>query len=288
MLESVTLTEEPKQHRRSASQLESYLRCPEAYRLEKVVKAPQYPAAWLTQGIAFHDAIEKWERTGRTFPIETVVEWFVTAWNEQLAKQMEQEPNLSVWLTGGRTKPENDIKNRFERGQQQVMDYIAWALATENEWRILDLGDHDLACEVEFDIQLQGVRVVGFIDQLIEWPNGTVTVRDLKTGTKLPPTARQLGIYKIAAKEVLDLDINWGDFYMSKNTAPTEPYDLSRFTPERVGRWFVNLDRSVMEGRFTPNPGDYCRICAVERFCDLLGRDAHLYPVESLFERQVA
>lgn len=285
MLESVEIQPDPpKTHRRSASQLESYLRCPEGYRLEKVVKAPQYPAAWLTQGIAFHEAIEKWEGTGRTFPIEEVQKWFDDAWDRTLAEQLEDEPNVAVWLTGGRTKPETDIENRFQRGRQQVADYVAWALSTADEWRVLEPYEGAYAVEVPFDIWLNGVRVVGYIDQLIEWRSGLVTVRDLKTGTKLPYSPRQLGIYRIATDEVMGIDIQWGDFFMSKNCAPTKPYDLSRYTRDRVGRWFKNLDQSVMEGRFTPNPGDHCRICAVERFCDINGREAHLYPIETMEE----
>lgn len=257
------------------------MKCPEAYRLEKVAKAPQYPAAWLTQGIAFHDAIEKWEVTGRWATADEAVAWFDAAWETTYAEQIESEPDISKWITGGRTRPATDIENRFERGRQQVRDYVAWALATANEWRILDLGDNEYACELPFDIVLGNTRVVGFIDQLIEWRSGAITVRDLKTGTKLPAHPRQLGIYGVAVEETVGIPIRYGDFFMSKNCAPTEPYDLSRFTRERLGRWFDNLDASVTEGRFTPNPTDYCRICSVARFCDFSGREAHLYPIET-------
>ena len=271
---------EPRRHRRSASQLEGYLRCGEAYRLERIVKAPQWPAAWLTQGIAFHDAVEKWEATGRTATVQQAQMWYAEAWDKTYAEQIEQEPQIKYWLTGGRTKPEDDIERRFQRGMDQVAEYIAYALATANEWHILDLGGGNLACEIPFDITLNGVRIIGYIDQIIEFADGGLLLRDLKTGTKLPDSPRQLGIYRVATSLTLGLDIDWGDFFMSKNGAPTKPYDLSRFTPERVGRWFTDLDESVEQGRFIPNPGDHCRICAVSRFCDFNGRDAHLYPIE--------
>lgn len=274
--------EESKKHRRSASQLEGYLKCGEAYRLERVAKAPQIPAAWLTQGIAFHEAIEKWERTGRIFSAEAAQEWYDTAWDRTIAEQVEQEPNTGIWLTGGRTKPDTDIENRFHRGRKQVAEYIAWALATADEWRILDLGDSTPAVEIPFDMTLNGVRIVGYIDQIIEWRNGVITLRDLKTGNKLPAHPRQLGIYRIAADDEIGLDIQWGDFFMSKNCAPTKPYDLTRFTRERVGTWFKNLDDAVQAGMFTPNPGDHCRICSVARFCDFDGPQAHQYPIEIL------
>lgn len=274
------VAEAPKAHRRSASQLESYLKCGEAYRLEKIEKAPAYPAAWLTQGIAFHEAIEKWEKTGRVFPVAEVIKWFEDAWDRTIAEQLAQEPRVSVWLTGGRTKPETDIENRFNRGKQQVIDYIEWATATANEWRVWQFAPDNYAVEIPFDIILNGVRVVGFIDQLIEWPNGLISVRDLKTGTKLPAHPRQLGIYRLATDEVLGILPDWGDFFMSKNCAPTAPYDLTRFTRDRVGRWFKNLDDAVTAGQFTPNPGDHCRICSVSRFCDFNGSEAHMYSID--------
>lgn len=278
MLELIEVQPPPAPKRRSASQLESFLRCPEAYRLERIAKAPQNQAAWLTQGIAFHDCIEKWERTGRIFPLEEVLKWFDAAWDKTLGEQLDKAPDVRWWLTGGRKDPQKDIDDRYNLGREQVKGYIEYALATADQWWIYQPAPDMYAVEVEFDLMLNGVRVVGYIDQLVEWASGQITVRDLKTGTKIPATPRQLGIYRIAAKHTLDLDIDWGDFYMCKNNAPTKPYALDKYTPERVGRWFRNLDAAVTDGLYTPNPGDHCRICAVERFCDLLGKDSHLYP----------
>jgi CRISPR/Cas system-associated exonuclease Cas4 (RecB family) len=251
----------------------------EAYRLERIAKAPQHPAAWLTQGIAFHDAIEKWERSGRAHGPEYVDLWYCEAWDNTLAEQKAQEPELKFWITGGRTKAEDDIERRFHRGRQQVKDYIEWANATAHEWRVLDLAVDEYACEIGFDMILDGTRIVGFIDQIIEWRDGKISLRDLKTGNKLPSSGRQLGVYRIAALETVGLDIQWGDYFMSKNTAPTKPYDLSRYTHERVGKWFKDLDASVESGVFIPNPGDACNICSVSRFCDLLGDRADEYPI---------
>lgn len=244
------------------------------------MKAPQQPAAWLTQGIAFHEAIEKWERVDRTATADQAVGWFDDAFDRVLIEQMAQEPDTETWLTGSRKSGTQDIEDRLARGRQQVRDYIDFANSTAHLWRVWEIIPGEKAIEVGFDMTLNGVRVVGYIDQAIEWiDTGQVTVRDLKTGTKLPEP-RQLGIYKVALNDLFNVGVQWGDFYMCKNSSVTKPYNLARYTPERVGRWFEHADAMITQGRFIPSPGDHCRVCAVERFCDLKGRESDRFPFE--------
>jgi hypothetical protein len=65
---------------RSVSQYSSFVRCGEAYRLEKIAKAPQNQAAWFIQGTAFHEAVEKWEKANRAHGPDQLAEWFEEAW----------------------------------------------------------------------------------------------------------------------------------------------------------------------------------------------------------------
>lgn len=272
---------EPVSHRRSVSQLENFLRCPEGYRLEKIAKAPRAQAAWFAQGTAVHDAIEKWEATGRVFGVAEITAWYKAAWETEIGLALDAEPDLSKWLTGGRTRADVDIANREVRGLDQALAYQAWALSQAHIWRVMEYLPDEYAVEVPFDITLNGVRLIGYIDQIIEFEDGQIIPRDLKTGSKLPSSPRQLGVYSIAIEETLGIPRPlYGDFYMAKNTDVTKPYDLSRYTRERVGKWFEDLDSMISEGRFIPNPGDICRVCGVARFCDLLGPEAHLFPVE--------
>lgn len=272
--------EEPRKHRRSVSQLENFLRCPEGYRLEKIAKAPRAPAAWFAQGTSVHDAIERWEATGRIYGEAEVRQWWRTSWDAEIARMTEEEPDLSRWLTGGRTRADVDIQNREKKGETQALAYVDWALSQADRWRVLEYLPGEYACEVPFEMTLNGVLIVGYIDQIVEWQDGQVSPRDIKTGTKLPSSPRQLGVYRVAMQKTLGLDALYGDFYMSKNNDVTSPADLSRYTEERVTAWFTDLDAMVDQGRFIPNPGDICRVCGVARFCDLLGPEANLYPVE--------
>lgn len=231
------------------------------------------PAAWFVQGTAFHSTVEEWEVSGRSFPESVLHEVYLSHWNTEMDKYLTVEPDTSKWQTGGRVKPEDDIPRRRERGWEQVKGYVGYSLAN-SEWRILQLADGDYAIEYPFDMTLGEVRIIGSIDQIVEHvPTGRLMVRDLKTGSKLPSTPLQLGVYDLAIEQDWGFRTGWGDFYMAKNNAPTEPYDLSHYSLELVSDWFHKLEAGIKNEVFIPNPGDACRTCGVSQFCSAVGTD---------------
>ncbi|MDT0472809.1 PD-(D/E)XK nuclease family protein [Streptomyces sp. DSM 41014] len=263
---------------RSVSQYTGFVRCGEAYRLEKIVKAPQNQAGWFIQGTAYHEAIEKWEKSFRSVGPDVMAEWYEEAWDREMSRALAIEPDTSRWLTGGVTKPAKDIERRRERGRGQVEAYFEYAIdAPERVWEPVDGMP---AVELPFTISFGEVVVKGYIDQVMEYPDGHLRVRDLKTGTKLPDTAFQLAVYDHALHDMFDVKPGFGDYFMAKNNAPTDAWNLQDYDREKVTRWFRGMDRAVRLGIFLPNPGDACRTCTVRRFCDFNGVDARQYPYE--------
>jgi putative RecB family exonuclease len=249
---------------RSVSQYTSFTKCGEMYRLEKVAKSPQLPAAWLYQGTAFHHASEYYEQGWVT--ADEAVKLFYTYYDEEVRKALELEPNIRKWLTGGSTRGEVDIANRRERGAQQLVDYIQFLQA--NRVKNLEIYPGEFAIELPFELKLGTVRVVGFIDRVLE--DGRP--RDLKTGSKQPDTAFQLGVYGLAVEQELGIRPAFGDFYMAKNGGkllPPEP--LHMWTRERLTAYFQRIDTSIADGNFVPNPSDFCRICSVSPYCSIKG-----------------
>lgn len=266
---------------RSVSQLTSYLSCSEMYRLEKVAKAPGLPAAWFIQGIAFHEAIEFWERNNRTPDLETVQDLFLDKWDDEQARFTDWA--YSQWLTGTPTRDgKKDIELRRAKGLQQVADYIEWAESQKDEWRILTLnGEKALELRFEMDLGVPGslVRVVGYIDQMVEYRNGAIRPRDLKTGTKRPTWEVQLGVYALAMRDFFGIANVWhGDYYMCKDKGVTKPYDLKRFTKEFLTEQFHTLNEAIEAEIFMPNPGSgMCNVCGVWQFCSAKGPNAGRY-----------
>src|SRR5438132_1159670 len=85
----------------SHSQINTWLGCGEQYRLAKIEKAPEYPAAWFSSGRAFHAAIEQWERGRRTMSVAEAQELYVSEYDREIAADQEKCPDLSLWLKSG-------------------------------------------------------------------------------------------------------------------------------------------------------------------------------------------
>ncbi|WP_344580523.1 PD-(D/E)XK nuclease family protein [Nonomuraea roseoviolacea] len=258
-------------HHRSVSQLTSYAGCGEAYRLERVAKVPQTPAAWFAQGTAVHEAVERWERTYREHSPEQAQAWYYDAWEREIEAALAVEPDLSKWQAPGRTKPDTDLKNRMVRGADQVAGYIAYAL--QDRLAPIEYEPGEPSTEVPFTLDLDGVRVIGSIDLILADRHGRLLVRDIKTGSRLPTSPIQLAVYAVAVEDLLGDRPFWGDYFMCKNNAPTDPIPLRNFTREDVARWFVQMDRSEKAGNYLPNPGDRCKTCGVRRYCSVMGSD---------------
>lgn len=252
---------------RSHSQISTWLKCGEAYRLQKVLKAPEYPAAWLAGGTAFHSAIETWERFDRQPSLRDIAADFVREYDELIAIEREKWPDLSVWGKAGRYKPEVYIESLRDKGPIWVMDYMDYA--HESDWKIWGLPDGSPAVEVPFYLQLsETVHIRGYVDQVIVYPDGTISVRDLKTGTKKPKDELQLGVYARAIEDLFDVKVTAADYYMAKEGKARAALSLARYTPEYLLSIFGNLNTAVENGIYIPNPSeDTCRPCGVQRFC---------------------
>ncbi|MEV2279296.1 PD-(D/E)XK nuclease family protein [Nocardiopsis sp. NPDC049922] len=254
----------PVKHR-SVSQLSTYANCSERYRLERVVRAPQRQAAWTIQGLAVHEGVEAYERSRRALSVRQTQEAYRERWDTEIAKARHVEPDIARWMRGGRKAAERDINDRYQLGLDQVESYIL-DMQANPRMTIMDMPDGTPAIEVPFRFTIGGVDVVGYIDQIVEdRETGTLMVRDLKTGNE-PAWPIQLVVYRLAMKDALDLDIRWGDFYLSKKGGPTAPIDLMKYDHSQVSYWFANLDAGIREEVFLPNPGS-CFACPVRPHC---------------------
>lgn len=264
---------------RSVSQFTSFTRCGESFRLERVARAPATPAAWFAQGIAFHTGAEKWEGSLRELSEGETTALYDSEYDRLIAEGLQKEPDANRWLTGGRVRGTDDIQRRKIRGREQLEAYFRYAKAAPE--RILPLSDDEVAVEVPFTLNLDGLEVIGFIDEVVEWPGGIIGPRDLKTGSKRPDWAFQLGVYRLAIQDLFGILPSWGDYYMAKDNKPDPPVNLTGFTRDKLTRWFHDMDSAATSGIFLPNPGDACRTCGVAQFCSAVGSRANEYPPAS-------
>lgn len=266
---------DPPPIRRSVSQLTSFAQCAESYRLQKVAKAPSRPAAWFTMGTAAHAAIEEWETSGRSISTEAAVEIFHVAYDAGIQQQLERWPEWDSWMTGGSKKGEQDKDDRRVVGAYQVEAYIKYAEEHAAEWRII-------ASEVEFVIELGNVEVLGYIDQVRQYADGTIEVDDLKGGSTIPGSAFQLGVYGLAAEEYMGVKPTSAAFIKLARPATARGkakpvvelrHDLTPWTREHITQMFRDFDRAERQGLYLPNPQDQCeRTCGVAQWCSVPGK----------------
>jgi hypothetical protein len=207
--------------------------------------------------------------SGREATADECIAAFEAAWEEGILEDYEKQPDLSVWMTGGRRKPETDIEARYEEGKAQVLAYIDYI--TQSGETVWTTPDGRKAVELEIEFELSGVRVIVFIDQVMVSPNGARFVRDLKTGSSYNSPI-QLAVYDLALEAQYGERTGWGDFWLAKKAKPDKPIDLSVYTKERVGAWFASMDDAQQRGIYLPNLSDKCRnLCGVSQWCTAVG-----------------
>lgn len=179
------------------------------------------------------------------------------------------EPDTDRWLRGPRTKTEDDIEARLQRGLQQVMDYVSFT--ESNDFVIKDIDDFTLAVEVPFEIEIGGVLVKGAIDQILLLPDG-VEVRDLKSGNR-EAGKLQLGIYALAVEKIFRWPVKKASFFYAKDSkiVTVSRQELDRYNEDYLSELLSALDRGIENGVFIPNPSSSCTLCSVKMYCRELG-----------------
>lgn len=157
----------PKKKYRSVSQLNQYTRCPHSYYLARIAMAWQRPAAWLAQGSAVHAVLEARERSGREMSLEEAQELFKEEYAKEANEALAITPNTDWWSASGPYRGDEDLERRFHIGLEQIEKYFAWTDAHPEE-EIWTAPDGTPAIELEFDIDLEGIPVRGFIDAIID------------------------------------------------------------------------------------------------------------------------
>lgn len=243
----------------SVSQLKSYTRCPEEYYWNRIsgVEIPESPAAWTILGTATHSVLDLWEKSGRAEAVEDLLELYRVAFREEVANQLLKQLDLTLWTKTPRVgSVEKDIELRLAAGERMLIDYYQWALSQPWVCEVSELG---------FELELGRVHVRGFVDLVKRWPDGRLSVTDLKSGNKNEDN-RQLGLYAYAARKA-GYDVQWGDYHYLKTNSSGGWVDLSRYTEEKLIKDYEALARGIENEIFLPNPGKNCAFCSVKSLC---------------------
>jgi len=261
----------------SHSAYSQFLRCGLQYKYERIDKVPAPPAWYFIGGRAVHLATERMDAAG-TWPYaaDQLKEFWEAAFDQELDLAFREWPEDSEWRHTGRGSVEHGHDYWYNRG---LLAVEAW-----QDWRTSPARNLEVAgVEVEIDEELpSGIRIKGYIDRVfVDQEAGAswalrgaggmqgvqAHVLDLKSGTKRPSGALQLGFYKVGLElKFPGIDVRSGAWWMAKD-AKEFVVPIGQFTADKIDYLAQDYYKAVENDIFLPNPGAECMWCPFKKQC---------------------
>lgn len=250
--------------RRSYSQLSAYQRCPEAYRLVRIEKVKERPAAWAPMGTAVHAAVEKYEKASGDIPVDEIYKEAINVYVKEINESLDKTPDLGEWFNSGPYGGASDIERRYNLLRRHVDNYLEYAHKPDTK-PIYTTDDGELAVELAFDVEIGGVQVTGRIDQVRDIGD-YLEPEDVKSGAE-PGGIDQLTTYAVALEQTTGRDVTQGAFLMTKTGKPVR-FPITNQDKETLAVAFSVMDAAVSRGDFPAKPEKkMCERCPVAKFC---------------------
>ena len=188
-------------------------------------------------------------------------------WEQAWRKETEGLDFTNARVAGRATKlnpNKEDATWWYEQGSIWTDNYILWRKNNPN-WKLWTTPQGAKAIEVELNPVIAGVPVKMFIDRIFE-VDGKLVIVDLKTSRARPQSDLQLGFYKIGVEMMLGVEVNLGNYWMSRESGTGEMIDLSRYTQDTLEYFVDGFDKARKAGIFLPNLQS-CNFCGLTEHC---------------------
>lgn len=258
----------------SFSQVSTYTRCGEQFRLERLLRAPQAPAWALVGGSAIHSATEEWDNE---LMVGNVIDDHSALWAKHFDIQIEEtaaksDVPKSEWRASGRKSaawPDKETEEFWNhKGPEFVANWAAWRM--NSPWEIWTAPDGTPGIEIGFTINVGGVMVKGAIDRIMQTPDGEVLPVDLKSGQE-PDDTLQLGTYGKAMRDHMGVDPTYGTYWMARTGSTTALHPMGKFTDEYLAYLYGGARKGMEAGIFLPKVTRMCSGCSVRQSCVFFG-----------------
>lgn len=231
----------------SHSSMYLYGNCPKRWHFKYIEKIPEKPKHFFSFGKSMHSVLEYFYDV-QTLPPPDL---------EQVLKNYEEN-----WLTEGYQNAAQEADYKAQ-GERILREYYA---------KHIDRFRIPYFVEYGFNLEVDGIKVVGYIDRIDKLDDGTLSVVDYKTGKAIPKARvaqdQQLTMYQMACEELLGLKVSELTFYhLTSQTALTvgphkkEQIDVLR---EKI----VNTAEQIKAEKFDPRPEERkCGWCDYKPLC---------------------
>jgi hypothetical protein len=182
--------------------------------------------------------------------------------------------NLETARRAGRSTVANPNKEDGNwwntQGSVWVDNYILWRKNNPN-WKIWTTPQGARAIELQLNPVIAGVTIKMIIDRIFE-VDGKLVIVDLKTSARRPTSDLQLGFYKVGLEQSLGIEINTGNYWMSRESGTGDMIDLSRYTLDTLEYFAEGFDKARKAGIFLPNLSS-CNFCGLTEHCQFTAKE---------------
>jgi len=192
----------------------------------------------------------------------------VKLWKDAWKKESEGLDLTNARVAGRATKANPNKEDATwwnDQGPIWVEQYIMWR-RNNPDWKIWTTPQGARAIELELNPVIADVPVKMVIDRVFE-VNGQLVIIDLKTSARRPTSDLQLGFYKVGLEQVLGVEVNLGNYWMSRDAGTGEMIDLSRYNLSMLEYMVSGFDKARKAGVFLPNLSS-CSFCGLTEHCE--------------------
>lgn len=188
-------------------------------------------------------------------------------WDIAWLKETKDLDFSKARVAGRSTKANPDREDAvwwMNQGSIWVDNYILWR-KNNPDWKIWRTPEGAKAVEIELNPVIADVPVKMVIDRVFE-VNGQLVIVDLKTSARRPISDLQLGFYKVGLEMQFGIEVNLGNYWMSREAGTGEMIDLSRYTLSMLEYMVSGFDKARKAGVFLPNLSS-CSFCGLTEHC---------------------
>ena len=188
-------------------------------------------------------------------------------WDIAWLKETKDLDFSKARVAGRSTKANPDREDAvwwMNQGSIWVDNYIMWR-KNNPDWKIWRTPEGAKAVEIELNPVIADVPVKMVIDRVFE-VNGQLVIVDLKTSARRPVSDLQLGFYKVGLEMQFGIEVNLGNYWMSREAGTGEMIDLSRYTLSMLEYMVSGFDKARKAGVFLPNLSS-CSFCGLTEHC---------------------
>jgi putative RecB family exonuclease len=259
----------------SPSRAADFKACPLLYRFRCVDHLPASPSLAAARGTLVHAVLEAlFDQPAHERTIDTARALLPAAWERVRAEEPAVQELFADDTDGG----------QFAEWLASAGELLANYFRLEDPRRL-----EPEAREQLIEVEVDGVRLRGYVDRLDVTPEGEIRVVDYKTGTTPGETFEAKALFQMKfyalvlwrTRGVVPRQLRL--IYLSDTDtlsyAP-DAEELLRFERTVLAIWQA-IQRAMQTGDFRPNPGRLCEWCDHKALCPAFGGTPPPFPVDA-------